>query len=356
MKRKQWLIFFEMLFCILPVFGIDTGPLYGKNLYLPYLIHYNFPSLPARTGEQYDLRYHFSTYVVQDIHYVENSAFPESGVRTYDKQNIHRDYESTVGELGFSFNPLREIQAGMDIRLIAYYNGFLDPLVEGFHRTFGFLNGGREFFLQNQLYINMPNDNGIRFFLNEEVVSFGDIDLWAKWTFFEIPRISLAFLGAFKIPSGSLKALSGSGYPDMGLGILSDIRVWRFLTLYAQAGGVLPFNMKSNPMFNGLVGVEIHPWHVFSLNLQMNIKTSPLSGNAYYSRPQTNLLVGFTVRTPPGSRQDFSWQFYLEEDPFTHQGADITFNLMFSHTLHHVTLRKAPAASLPVTTPPPPQQ
>jgi hypothetical protein len=345
-----------MLLWVQPVFGIDPpgekrdyakGPLYGKNLYLPYLVHYNFPSLPARTGEQYDLRYHFSSYFVQDVHYVENNKLPTSGVRTYDKENIHRDYESTVGELGFSFNPLRNLQTGMDMRLIAYYNGFGDPLIESFHRIFGFPNGGREYFLHNQLYINIPNANGIPFFLDEGVVSFGDIDLWSKWTFFEIPRISIAFLGAFKIPSGSLNALSGSGFPDVGLGILSDIRTWRFLTLYAQAGVVLPLNMKSYPMFNGLAGMEIHPWNVFSFNLQMNIKTSPISDYGFYSLPQTNLLVGFTVRSRARG-QDFSWQFYLEEDPFTHQGTDITFNLMFSHTLH--------AASPPVRKPPPPQQ
>jgi hypothetical protein len=339
-----------MLLCVQAVFGIDLpdeqrdyakGPLYGKNLYVPYLVHYTFPSLPARSGEQFDLRYHVSTYFVQDVHYVKRNPFPKSGVRTYDKENIERDYESTVIEGGVSFNPRRDVQIGMDMRLIAYYRGFGDPIVEGFHGIFGFPNGGRESFLQNQLYINFPEDNGISFFLDENAVSFGDIDLWSKWTFFEIPRLSLAVLGAFKVPSGRLKALSGSGYPDLGIGMLSDIRAWWFLSLYAQAGVVLPFTTKAAPMFNGLAGVEIHPWDSFSFNIQMNIKSPPFYSSAYYSRPQTNLLVGFTARTKSRGLKsgDFSWQFYFEEDPFTYQGADITFNIMFSHTLHDVMPR-----------------
>jgi hypothetical protein len=198
--------------------------------------------------------------------------------------------------------------------------------------------------LQNQIYINIPNDNGISFFLDENTVSFGDIDLWSKWTFFEIPRLSLAFLGAFKLPTGRLNTLSGSGAPDVGLGLLSDIRTLWWLTVYAQAGVVLPFDMASYPMFNGLAGVEFHPWDFLSFNLQMNIKTPPISGGRY-SWPQTNLLVGFTFLTKV-REQDFKWQFYLEEDPFTYQGTDITFNLMFSHMLHRT---KGPQAYKPTT-------
>jgi hypothetical protein len=342
---KQFLLALCMLFCVQFVFGIDwqeqtdyaKGPLYGKNLYLPYLIHYNFPSLQAKAGQQGDFNYHISTYFVQDVRYVENNPLPKAGLRTYDKENIERDYESIVGELGVSFNPLRELQIGMDMRLIAYFGGFWDPFVEGFHRVFGFPNGGREYFLYNQLYINIPNDSGISFFLDENTLSFGDIDLWGKWTFFEIPRLSLAVLGAGKIPSGKLNALSGSGYPDLAFGILSDIRTLWYLTVYAQAGLVLPFNMASYPMFNGLAGAEFHPWKSFSFNLQLNIKTSPISGgfDNYYFLPQTNLLIGFIVQPKARTHHNFKWQFYFEEDPFTYQGTDITFNLMFSHTLNY---------------------
>jgi hypothetical protein len=328
-----------LLLCGHSVFGDDYagGPLYGKNLYLPYLIHYNFPSLPASAGEQGDFRYHFSLYFVQDARYVKNNPLPPEGVRTYDKVNVERDYESTVGETGVSFNPLREVQIGMDMRLISYYNGFGDSVLENFHRVFRFPNGGREYFLHNQLYINIRHRNGTSFFLDENTVSLGDTDLWGKWTFFEIPRVSLAFLEALKVPTGQLKALSGSGSSDLGLGLLSDIRALWWLTVYAQAGVVLPLDTESNPMFNGLAGVEFHPWKHFSFNLQMNIKTSPISGGRYYSLPQTNLLAGFTV-----TRQNFSWQFYFEEDTFTHQGTDITFNLMFSHRLNIKTEVRSP--------------
>jgi len=315
----------------------SKGPLYGKNMYIPFLIHYNFPSLSARSGQQAEFQYHFSFYYTQDVHYWGENA-PPSGTRSYDKKLVLRDYEGLVGELGFAYNFSDKLQTGIDMRVMAYYGGFMDPLVEGFHRTFHFPNAWRECFLQNQVYVNIPNDNGISLFLDKETVSLGDIDLWEKWTFFENRHISLAGLGAFKVPSGRLETLSGSGYPDIGLGLLSDFRVAWFLSLYAQAGLVLPFNMKSHPMFNGLIGFEIHPWSLVSFNTQMNIKSSPISDSTVpyprnknlnkYSMPQTNLLVGFIIK-----HKSSKFQFYIEEDAIMYQGTDITFNVMFSHSI-----------------------
>jgi len=314
----------------------SKGPLYGKNLYIPYLIHYNFPSLPAKSGECSDLQYHFSLYYIQDVNYraKDMSGYDETdwSERRYDKINITRDYESCAAELGVAYNFSKQLQTGMDMRLYAYYGGFLDPALEAYHNVFGFKNGGREYFLQNRIYINIQNANGITIFLDEPACSFGDIDLWGKWTFWENRKVSLAALAAFKLPTGSLSSLSGSGYPDTALGLLSDFRVLSFLTLYSQAGIVVPFNGKSYPMFNGLLGTEIHPWKKLSFNLQMNIKTSPITdvqGYKQYSKPQTNILAGAVLQY-----KTIKLQFYMEEDAFTHQGTDITISFMFSQTIN----------------------
>ena len=328
------------LLCTAGVYAENTesdfskGPLLGKNMLIPFLIHYNFPSLPAKSGERFDLQYHVSFYYIQDTNYraTDLSGY-ERKERRYDRQNITRDYEGCVAELGFAYNFSKQLQTGIDMRVFAYYSGFLDPVVEAFHGFYSFTNGGREYFLRNQIYINIPNGNGITMFLDKPAFSFGDIDLWSKWTFLENKRVSLAGLTAFKLPTGSLSKLSGSGYPDAALGLLLDFRTAFFLTLYTQAGVVLPFNGKSYPMFNGLLGVEFHPWEKLSLNLQMNIKTSPISddntGFRQYSLPQTNILAGMVLR-----HKNIKLHFYFEEDTFTHQGTDITLNVMFSHTIN----------------------
>jgi hypothetical protein len=321
----------------------SKGPLYGKNLYIPFLIHYNFPSLPAKSGERYDLQYHFSLYYVQDFRHNMTSEFIEQWTeRIYDKQYISRDYESFASELGVAYNFKKNLQTGIDLRMISYYGGFMDSFMEGFHNFFKFPNGGREYFLQKQIYVYIPNENGITMFLDKPAISIGDIDIWGKWTFFENPRQSLAALAAFKLPTGSLANLSGSDYPDAAFGLLMDFRAFRYCAFYTQAGVVLPFNGKSRPMFNGLLGLEVHPWEILSFILQMNIKTSPITDHTIgfgwnsawgtdfkqYSLPQTNLLAGLVIKY-----KKLQWQFYFEEDTITNQGVDITFNVMFLHTL-----------------------
>jgi hypothetical protein len=269
--------------------------------------------------------------------------YPQDNERRYEKEKyVVIDYEGFAAELGVAYNILDEVQTGLDMRLFFHSGGFMDSFLEKFHDLFNFSNGGREFFLQNQIYINIPNDKGDPMFLDRNTVSFGDIDLWCKWTFLENDIVSLASLGAFKFPTGKFKSLSGSGYPDAALGLLADFRVSRFVSLYTQTGIVTPFTRKYFPMFNGLLGIEVHPLKLLSFNLQMNVKTTSISDRtvpfgwnnllrtnfAQFMLPQTNVLAGIVLQI-----NNFRLQFYLEEDAILNQGNDFVLALMVSHTI-----------------------
>ena len=314
--------------------SFSKGPLYGKNMYIPYLIHYHLPALPARSGQQYDLRFDLVNYLAQDIliYLPDASEIPPG--RTYNRNYIASDYEVYAAELGIAYNILNELQFGANFRFFSFSGGFLDPFIESFHSLFGFPSGGREFLEQKRIHIDMPNNKGLCLYLDEAAASFGDIDVWGKWTFWENTDLSLAALAALKLPTGSLEKLSGSGYPDIAFGLFLDWYLTDYLSLYIHSGLVVPFNDKSYPMFNGMLGAEIHPRELISFNLQMNIKTSPISddtgpGAIQYRLflPQTNILGGFVV-----SFNQTRWQLYFEQDAFTYRGADITFGIMVSHT------------------------
>jgi len=332
----------------------SKGPFYGKNMYVPFFIYYNFPGLSASRGEKFDFNYHVSTYINQDFstygstQSMVDDYYSKTVKRgTYDKRLLNRDYEGLTTEIGVSFNIFKNLQVGTDIRLVAYYGGFLDRVVEGFHGAFGLPNAGREFFDYDKIYLNIPNTNNIRLYLDSPVVSFGDIDLWVKYNFFENKRVSLAAFGAFKIPSGQINYLSGSGYPDFAAGILADFKPLWILSIYVQSGIVVPFDSfipqilsKPMPMFNGLLAIELNPFSFFSLMAQFNFKTSPItksdlgfswneSFNLNWDQmalPQLNTLVGFIFKI-----KKFRIQVYFEEDSFFNQGTDWTLNFMFSH-------------------------
>jgi hypothetical protein len=332
------------VFCLTSLFSSEKdyskGPFFGKNMYVPFLIYYNFPGFRASEGKLYEFDYHISTYYIQDF-----SAYKlRSLERTYDPEQVARDYEGLVVETGASFNILKNLQVGMELRLVSYYTGVLDAFVENYHRAFGFPNGGRESFEQNRININLPNANDISLFLTKPSVAFGDIDLYMKYTYFQRTTISLAVVGALKLPTGNMQGLSGSGYPDIGVQLLADFKPHWVITLYFQAGFVLPYDTmirytsKPNPMYNGMVSIELSPVKFFSIIGQLNIKTSPITSgklrNSWVktvdqlSLPQVNTLIGFVFQY-----RKFRWQFYFEEDTFTNQGTDFTVNLMFSQKI-----------------------
>ena len=313
----------------------SKGPLFGKNMYLPFLIYYNFPGVRATTTDNLSIEYHTSTYLIQDfIIYWYN---PHT-----DKGKIAIDYESNVMEFGISTTIYKKLQFGIDTRIIWYYGGFLDNIIETFHHTFGFPNAGRERFARDSIYVDIQNKNGINLFIEGPAFSFGDIDLWVKYSVFQNKFFSFALLGAFKIPTGKIEYLSGSGYPDFATGILMDIKPVWFISLYFQGGIVLLIDgliseIESNPypMFNGLFSLEINPLKYFSLLVQFNIKSPPFEGydnfthydfrdTPFFSLPQTNILVGFICQY-----NDLTWQFYFEEDPFTNAGTDLTLNFTY---------------------------
>jgi len=298
------------------------------------------PGVSAKGEDKFTFKYHNSLYYVNDFQ-IEKYITKKDG--SYDVTLV-RDYESLVFETGLSFYPIKNLEFGTDFRLISYYGGFVDNIIETFHSVFKFPNGGREYSSQNNIYVNIKNNNNISLSLTTSIFSLGDIDLWTKWTFLEKRWISLALSGAFKIPTGKIYALSGSGYPDISFGVLADFRPIWILSFYLQSGLVIPFDSflpdapsKPYPMFNGIAGIELNPVSFFSLIVQLNFKTSAMSSDIkhwlytdtdYLALPQTNILGGLVF-----AYKGFRWQFYFEEDAITNGGTDLTLNLTFSHKL-----------------------
>lgn len=352
MKKKIFLLLF-LFFCFF-VSGTarrnddySKGPFYGKNLFSQYVLYYCFPGVDPGPGEKFKFSWHVSTYYTQDFmtNWKQLQRKDQIDSTHFDHtQYVTTDYESFTLETGADFYITRKLQLGMDMRLITYYGGFLDSFIEGFHSIFNFPNAGREYFIRDNIFINIYTNNNIRIFLDKPSAGFGDIDLWVKYNFFHNRFLDLAVMGAFKIPTGRINSVSGSGYPDFGVSLLMNFKPVWFLSLYTQTGLVVPIDVipaissDPYPMFQGIFGVEIHPHRIFSFLVQLNLKTPPFTGDIIYmnnlyitgeffSQPQTNLLFGGILYFKP-----FRVQIYFEEDAFTNAGVDFTLNIMLSHS------------------------
>lgn len=336
----------------LPVFDDDEdwskGPLYGNSLFLIYYNHFTFPCFSAEAPRQYDLEWGVSTYLTNDVLYFISKD--SAGRETFSTE---RDYESLVMELDAEYSFSDGWMVGGMFRFVGYYGGFMDSVIESFHGLFNFPNGGRESADDGEVYINNQNDNNVNFFLDHAAFFFGDIDLWIKYTFYQSDILSFATSGGLKIPTGALSGLSvaSTGYPDIALAMMGDLHMGKLFSLYLLTGVTLPFDafnagdsssLSSDqahpyPFFQGNLCVEFHPVKLFSLLAQFAFKSPVVSGGVIYPErefamndyPQTDLLVGFIFEY-----NDMKWQFYFEEDPFTYQGNDITFNIRFSQKIN----------------------
>ncbi len=327
------------------------GPLTGKNFMLTFIPYHTLPGVPARKDSESRLQAIYALYVTQDFYPglaaldIDYSGMTVRGVY----ENVYVDFENYTFETGFSINLRPELEIGITTRFLKYTGGVFDNVIEEYHFAVGellfsdryLLNAARHLFPQNGVQVMLRTTNTATFSMHESTSGYGDVDVWARYTILQNSKVAVAAYAAFKIPTGSPDTVTGSGCPDLGIALLTDVFFGRYFTAYLQAGVVLPAGSLiaecshgPRPMFNGLAGIEYHPWRALSVIIQMNVRSSPvasyyhnasgelLSGNAYFTRPQTNLLVGAVI-----SLNDIDFQIYLEEDPFTNAGADVTLNL-----------------------------
>ena len=321
------------LFSFNEKFSYSKGPLYGKNIYVPFLIHQHLPGTEAvvkkpGTLTLYNTMYYsqaFSVYALKKDEY--GKIYPAERVV---------DFESFVFESGLSYAINKNWEIGGMWRIISYYGGFLDAFTENFHNLFGFPNAGRELVPQYEVVIDFRTNNGMDITLNHATVGFGDIDLWGKYNFFRNRYVDSAFQFGVKIPTGNLQQVTGSEAPDFTAGLLLDVYPIKYLSLFFQAGIVVPLNSivpaqyKPYPMFNGLAAIEISPFRFFSIVAQMTFRTSPVTGDNLIMNNlgiiadkvgsvQTNLQVGVVFEY-----NQWRFQIYFEEDTFTNAGTDYT--------------------------------
>lgn len=301
---------------------------------MPFSLYYQMPGMKAACNVPECLQIRTALFCGQSfINYLKEFAGP---VPVYERIV---DFETLTSENIVSYTPLNGLEIGVTLRIILLYGGFLDPLISGFHTFLGLPNNNRDIFPENDVYISIPNTNNVYLELDHTALGLGDIDIWAKFSLLQTQTIALSGLFAFKLPTGNPEILQGSGYPDIGLGLLFDWYLCELFALYINAGIVIPYDAldpatASNPfiMINGIIGFEYAACSWLSFVAQFEMRTSPIYSDFvvlpetdidFFVTPQTNLMLGIAIKYG-----NWSFQFFIKEDLFTHNAADILFNVM----------------------------
>jgi hypothetical protein len=260
------------------------------------------------------------------------------------------DYEGTALDLSLNWRLRGDILIGVDSRIISYYGGLFDPVIEGWHNFFGFPNGGREYYSKNDVFVNIDNGSGRDISLSHPLVGLGDMDFYGIWTFYSEPFLNMAAAGAVKLPTGSLSSGTGSNFIDLGCQFLSS---WEFHPLWMvhfQQGLVLPGdlwtpvgeNYASFISSQTFLAIQFMPRYDWSLILQTRINTSPLfsdqiryttlwGASPLFTMPQTSLQAGFKK-----AWKTWALQVHIEEDPLTYEGLDILFSVKITRFFHNL--------------------
>jgi hypothetical protein len=334
-----------LLFLLLPALSLPadepsgSGPLYSTSIYFPYILFAQLSGFPAAVAADGDVNLAGTLYLTNDMVMWSEKISGESYYHTT------QDHENLTFEGNFSRGFGRGLEAGGTIRFLLYYGGFLDWVIEGFHGLFDFPNGGREFFDQNRVEINVENNNGLEIKQKGTLFALGETDLWLKTDLFSDGRNRLTGLVLVKVPTGALSGSSAvsTGYPDLLLAAMADFHPFRLFSFYFQTGFTLPgqhFNpaetARPYPHFSSLLAVEFHPSQRWGVIAQLNFKTAALGGDVKHwffdntdrlLLPQTDLLFGL-VLTSDHDR----WQLFFTENFLTNAGADITFGIRYSRT------------------------
>ncbi len=337
MKKLYGVLLFLVCISFALAADIDSemfyGPLWSRSIFIPFSLYYQFPGMKAAVSSPGSVSLGFNLYCGQSfINYLVDNSGPEP---VYERIV---DFETLTLEKILSYSPVEGIEFGATWRLVLLYGGFLDPLISGFHNLFGLPNNERDSFPENDIYINVPNTNNVYLKLDHPAFGLGDTDLWAKIRLLKTENIILSGLCVVKLPTGSRKLLLGSGYTDAAFGLLFDWYISPVFALYVNGGLVLPYDAldpgtPSAPfiMWNTIFGFEYTAAPGIGLMVQVVFRTSPLYSDFvvipdtdidFFITPQVNLLIGLSFR-------DDAWafQFYFQEDPLTHNAADILFNI-----------------------------
>lgn len=305
------------------------GPLEGRNVYAPHLPWFSFPAHSAAALPRGSIRAGSALYYINEFStYPFNTAeAPLSESRQHELRAM--DYESTIWELGLSWQALPDWRFSADWRLHFRYGGFLDSFIQSWHDILHVGNAGREYFRENQSDWNIKGHNIPAYTGQGFHTASGDLDILALWSFYTAPSLSLAASGALKIPTGNTSGGFSSGYPDLGLALLLDWRPWKRWIFYLNTALIVPLAPCGMPMFQCVPALEFRAAKGLSILLQLHLQTSPIRGGQYFHHgilgparmfglPQTNVKLGLK-----GQSGRFTWQLYFEEDPITWEGADI---------------------------------
>jgi len=253
------------------------------------------------------------------------------------RENILLDGESYRFTLEGHYGIGRGVEVGLELPYVVYGGGFLDGLIDTWHRAFGFPEGGRNQAPRNRLLFLYQSRQKDRLRIDRPNSGIGDLRLQTGLQIYESPEgggSQLSLRASLKLPTGDPDFLHGSGSTDLALwAIGSQEFPWKYGSgvlwgwagmLGMTTGRVLPDQQRNLVGFGGL-GVGYRPFSWMALKVQTNahghfFKESELRELAFSS---IQLSLGGSVSLS----EKISLDIGITEDLIVKTSPDVVFLL-----------------------------
>lgn len=300
---------------------------------------------PLRIGERnplYDLNY---TARTENPELVGRGRVSVSLGTTYsnifeygrtEQLEVRFDMERMINEVVVSYGLLERLELGMRLGLRTDWGGFLDPVIQQVHETFGFSNGDREKVEDGIVAFRLVEGDRVVVDGQPAAADVEDLRFFAKTALAGAPgeRWALALRGAVKVATGSPTTTSGG--TDVALDVLAR-RSWELWHLYGQLGVVHFQAPEALATFAEEAAFTLGVGAERSVGERWGVLSQLLLGSSYYQGfgqkeldcGPLNLAFGATFRPGPGWRIEGS---FTEDLPGNNPAVDFTLDLRVTRT------------------------
>ncbi|MDH5517993.1 MAG: DUF3187 family protein [Gammaproteobacteria bacterium] len=251
-------------------------------------------------------------------------------------ESLYIDGETKELNLIYLFALSQRSSLRLRLPLISHEAGSLDNFIDDFHHAFGFPEGLRPLYQQDQLLFLYQQNNTELLRLDSANNHIGDITVDLAYQLYADNTQSASIWSSLKLPTGQAADLSGSGQADIAVWFAQEYRFrnnwWRYYNIGLLLSGkseVLTEQQKSDVLF-ATAGIEWQPLQRLVLNIQLDFHS------AFY-QSQTEFL-GDSIQLSSGGHIKFGNNKRLEivvvEDIQVGASPDVTFQLGFSQSFN----------------------
>lgn len=256
---------------------------------------------------------------------ISNTLNAQSG--TNDELLI--DIETAQLNLIYDYSFKNQWMLRFQLPFIQHSGGVLDSAIDGYHQAFGFPEGLRPGFPQDQININYSRDNIEQININSQQQSIGDISIQLAWQADNSLDSATSYWLSLKLPSGDASKLTGSGGSDISAWLSSDYRLNETRWLYGQAGllymsdsNVLRAIQKNWAAFAS-AGIKFEPWQKIQLKAQLDMHSAFYDSNIEFLGDVVQLTFGGSYIINRKHQIDFA----IVEDIQNEASPDVSFNI-----------------------------